>query len=152
MSVGPSHSTLWAQLIGIRSTDVFKFRTIVSHHMQLIISCRHFNLTDFTGVMGLCWLCACYTIGILRNPGFWSNFAGLIFTICSWSYTTAMFILQILQELWDFCASAPAVGDLWLRVAILFCNDCYLHHPIKQERKIFSCLYLYFYVFLRNIN
>ena len=34
--------------------------------------------------------------------GFHSNFVGLLVTICSWSYYTAILIRQILRELWDF--------------------------------------------------
>ena len=44
---------------------LLKFCVIVCHHMQLIISCRHFDSTNFTGVMGLYRLNAYYNIGTL---------------------------------------------------------------------------------------
>ena len=44
---------------------LLKFCMIVCQHMQLIILCRHFGSTDFTGVMGLYRLNAYYNIGTL---------------------------------------------------------------------------------------
>ena len=44
---------------------LLKFCTIVCHHMQLIISCRYFDSTNFTGVMGLYRLNAYHNIGTL---------------------------------------------------------------------------------------
>ena len=44
----------------------FKFCRIVSHHMYLIILYCHFDSTNFTPVMGLCWFFrTCYTVGTI---------------------------------------------------------------------------------------
>ena len=53
------HPSVWSCL-----TDFvqFSFR-IASHHILLIVLQCHFDLSNYAGVMELCWICTCYTLG-----------------------------------------------------------------------------------------